>query len=234
MESSPPALLILETSGSACSVAVCQGAVLASETIHEPLQHAALLAPLAKKILEEALGSAKRLNGVAVSSGPGSYTGLRIGLAFAKGLCQALEIPLILLPSSAIFRLSLQRQYPQIQEHPVLIAWSSKKDYLYLTAFSSTGENLLPEENYPRATWPEIWRSLQGTAPWLAGSGASAFGTELNIPTERWLPEAVPEAHDALPLAMEAWKKQVFASLHDAEPRYLSGFSPVKSKPLFG
>ncbi len=91
-----PVILSLETSAEVCSVALHNGDRLLAEAIlREPQAHAAKLAPLIHQVMGEGQTDLARLNAVAVSMGPGSYTGLRIGTSTAKGLCYALDIPLI-------------------------------------------------------------------------------------------------------------------------------------------
>lgn len=89
-------ILSLETSTDVCSVALHEGPeLLARAEIHEPQAHAARLAPLIDMVMKQAGASTSDLRAVAVTKGPGSYTGLRIGTSTAKGLCYALDIPLI-------------------------------------------------------------------------------------------------------------------------------------------
>lgn len=89
-------ILSLETSTDVCSVALHEGErVVNHAEIHEAQVHASRLAPLIDQVMQEAGFSLRQLNAVAVSAGPGSYTGLRIGTSSAKGLCYALDIPLI-------------------------------------------------------------------------------------------------------------------------------------------
>jgi tRNA threonylcarbamoyladenosine biosynthesis protein TsaB len=91
-----PLILSLETSTTVCSVAIHRGQnLLASAEVHIEQSHASKLAVLideVKKLTGIELGE---LGAIAISSGPGSYTGLRIGTSTAKGLCYALNIPLI-------------------------------------------------------------------------------------------------------------------------------------------
>jgi tRNA threonylcarbamoyladenosine biosynthesis protein TsaB len=89
-------LLSLETSTQYCSVAVHNdGVLMASKIIETPRSAASQLAVMIEEVFHLAAIKADELNGVIVSSGPGSYTGLRIGVATAKGLCYALNIPII-------------------------------------------------------------------------------------------------------------------------------------------
>ena len=89
-------ILSLETSTDVCSVAVHDGKkCLGEAVVREPQAHAAKLAPTIEEVMRSTRIAMHDLRAVAISSGPGSYTGLRIGTSTAKGLCLALEIPLI-------------------------------------------------------------------------------------------------------------------------------------------
>jgi tRNA threonylcarbamoyladenosine biosynthesis protein TsaB len=89
-------ILALETATSSCSVALSQdGQLIASREINERNVHASHITLFIEQVLTDAGRKIKELDAVAVSKGPGSYTGLRIGVSTAKGLCYALDIPLI-------------------------------------------------------------------------------------------------------------------------------------------
>jgi len=90
-------ILLIETSTRVCSVGVARdGQLLALREDHSAnYSHSALLTRFIESALKEAGLSAKELDAVAVSMGPGSYTGLRIGVSAAKGICYALDLPLI-------------------------------------------------------------------------------------------------------------------------------------------
>jgi len=90
-------ILHIETSGKTCSVALANEGVLLGgvENTPDKFQHAEVLNVYIEQLMNEANLSLKELTAVCVSSGPGSYTGLRIGVSTAKGLCYALSIPLI-------------------------------------------------------------------------------------------------------------------------------------------
>ena len=90
-------ILCLETSTTRCSAAIGWGQqVLASRALDAPEGgHAAALAPLTDELLKELHASGQELRAIAVSAGPGSYTGLRISTSLAKGLCLGLQLPLI-------------------------------------------------------------------------------------------------------------------------------------------
>ena len=89
-------ILSIETSTSVCSVALSMdGEVLFEKASFDGPSHAALLGVFIEEALSVLKGKGKKLDAVAVSSGPGSYTGLRIGVSVAKGLCFGFGIPLI-------------------------------------------------------------------------------------------------------------------------------------------
>lgn len=91
-----PLILSLETATTNCSVALASdGKVVASRSINSGYSHSEKINVFIEEVIAQAGVTLKDLQAVAVSSGPGSYTGLRIGISTAKGLCYALDIPLI-------------------------------------------------------------------------------------------------------------------------------------------
>ena len=94
--SQKPVILLIETATEACSVALSRGTeIIAEKVITEPKRHAALLAPFIKEVTAKTGLSISDCSAVAVSEGPGSYTGLRVGVSTAKGLCFGAGIPLL-------------------------------------------------------------------------------------------------------------------------------------------
>ena len=89
-------ILLIETSTSVLSVALARdGAVVSERVCTEPRMQASLTAPLVKEVLDQAGLKARDCDAVCVSSGPGSYTGLRVGVSTAKGLAFGAGIPLL-------------------------------------------------------------------------------------------------------------------------------------------
>jgi tRNA threonylcarbamoyladenosine biosynthesis protein TsaB len=89
-------ILLIESSTTVCSVAIHdENGVMAIREVNDGYGHAALLTAFIGEVLEEAACRPNQLSAVAVSKGPGSYTGLRIGVSAAKGICFAHNIPLI-------------------------------------------------------------------------------------------------------------------------------------------
>lgn len=89
-------LLLIESSTSVCSVALSSGGkIISVREINEPNRHAEKLTVFCDEVMKEAGLAFSQLDGVAVSKGPGSYTGLRIGVSAAKGICYAVNKPMI-------------------------------------------------------------------------------------------------------------------------------------------
>lgn len=96
-------ILSIETSTAPCSVALHDNQnIIAVAEVHKEYSHASKLALLVQQVIMLADVKMAQINAVAVSSGPGSYTGLRIGTSLAKGLCYALDIPLLSVPTLQI------------------------------------------------------------------------------------------------------------------------------------
>lgn len=106
-------ILSIETATPVCSVCLSQGTVVvASRETSTPQSHAAILAPFVQEVLQEAGIQAAELDAVVISKGPGSYTGLRIGVSTAKGICYALDKPLVSVSTPRAMA------YGAIQAHP--------------------------------------------------------------------------------------------------------------------
>ena len=89
-------ILLIETATESCSVAIANDKdIIAEKYINEPEAHATLLAKYIKDILSENNITIADCSAVAVSEGPGSYTGLRVGVSCAKGLCYGAQKPLV-------------------------------------------------------------------------------------------------------------------------------------------
>lgn len=124
-------ILSIETATSVCSVAIGRdGELLALKEINEGFSHAEKLTRLIEHVCLEASVVLKDLDAVAVSSGPGSYTGLRIGVSTAKGLCYALDIPLISVPTLYGIAFGLQKKL--LKENDSLLSEKESEGKVFL------------------------------------------------------------------------------------------------------
>ncbi|MEO1514602.1 MAG: tRNA (adenosine(37)-N6)-threonylcarbamoyltransferase complex dimerization subunit type 1 TsaB [Bacteroidota bacterium] len=107
-------LLLIETSTEICSVALSQdGQQLAIRESDAPYVHAEKITCFIEECMAEANKSLEELSAVALSKGPGSYTGLRVGASAAKGICYALNKPLLAIDTLEALADACRRQYPQ-------------------------------------------------------------------------------------------------------------------------
>ncbi|MFN3940147.1 MAG: tRNA (adenosine(37)-N6)-threonylcarbamoyltransferase complex dimerization subunit type 1 TsaB [Chitinophagales bacterium] len=107
-------ILHIETSSVICSAALAEKGELLDEIIAEKENdHAAQLAVIVNSLLDQQKIKPQALNAIAISAGPGSYTGLRIGASFAKGMCHALNIRLIALNTLQCMAAGAQMQYAE-------------------------------------------------------------------------------------------------------------------------
>ena len=108
-------ILCIETSTSVCSAAICKDGVPAKQCIHyEGSNHARLLPLYIDELLQYARENGLTIDAVALSEGPGSYTGLRIGTSTAKGLCYGLNVPLIPIPTLDVLCAAAKRSLSSV------------------------------------------------------------------------------------------------------------------------
>ncbi len=137
-------ILCLETATRNCSVALAKDGKVVAEKSHcdAGYSHAEQLHPFILELLEEAQISIKQLEGIAVSSGPGSYTGLRIGVSAAKGLAYSLELPLIAIPTlQNIAQAAIQEDW--VEEYGLIVPMiDARRMEVYTACFDGTGKQL--------------------------------------------------------------------------------------------
>lgn len=106
--------LLIETATQVCSVVLAsEGRILARRDSDVPNAHSTRLSVFIQEVLDENRLSPRDLGAVCVSAGPGSYTGLRIGVSSAKGICYALGIPLVSVPTLLSMAALYYRQHPE-------------------------------------------------------------------------------------------------------------------------
>jgi len=162
-------VLGLDTCLNACSVAVVDGdRVLASASEVMARGHQERLAPMAERVMAQAGLAFPRLERVAVTVGPGSFTGLRVGIAFAKGLASALEIP-----SAGIGTL---QALAAPARGLVFAAIDARRDQVYLQGFED-GEPLMAPDVLPLGTAAaRVLEIASGRSSTIVGSGGPLLG----------------------------------------------------------
>ena len=225
-------ILHLETSTKQCSVALAhKGELLASRILlNDSFSHSEKLHLFISEVLQEAKLKSADLDAVAVSKGPGSYTGLRIGVAAAKGLCFGLDIPLIALNALEIL---VQASTEQNTDY-IIPMMDARRMEVYTAVFDSR-RNWVEDTSALVLSRDSFKELLKDQTVLVLGDGAQKF-KELNPEINAVFPSEIfyPKAVDMIPLAWEKFNSQVFVSLAYFEPFYLKDFQTTPPKKNLG
>jgi tRNA threonylcarbamoyladenosine biosynthesis protein TsaB len=224
-------ILSLETSAEACSVALHKNGQLLQELIvNESQAHASRLAPLIDQILSSQATAPSSLQAVAVSSGPGSYTGLRIGASTAKGMCYALNIPLISVPTLEHLALGgLSNSTPaDVLLCPMMDA---RRMEVYCQVFD---RQLQPRTDVEALVVDEFSFSelLAAHKMLFFGSGAAKSSRVIGNPNAIFLESVLPSARALGELASRKFDEGAFEDVNSFKPFYLKEFEAKKARPL--
>jgi tRNA threonylcarbamoyladenosine biosynthesis protein TsaB len=226
---SDPVILNLETSTTVCSVNVTRGTeVLAAKEIDEGYSHAENLHLFIAGILQEAGLQPGDLDAVALSSGPGSYTGLRIGSSTTKGLCLALDIPLISLGTLEVMAHALQSLHPGATHFcPMLDAGRME---VYTAVIDNKGKTEMPVQ--PMILDETAAEQLRPFANMVFGGPGVKKALVLleTLPGARFEERLAPSARHMVIPALEAYRSEKFRGIPDFEPFYLKNFVAGKKK----
>ncbi|MEH6763847.1 MAG: tRNA (adenosine(37)-N6)-threonylcarbamoyltransferase complex dimerization subunit type 1 TsaB [Aequorivita antarctica] len=213
-------ILCLETATTNCSVAIAvDGEIKAiREENNQKFSHAEKLHIFIDEVLKEAKIDKKNLDAVAVSKGPGSYTGLRIGVSAAKGLCFALNIPLISTPT-----LEVLVQQVQCENCFIIPLLDARRMEVYSAVFNS-------EKKQIRETKAEILNEnsfidyLKEGKTIFIGDGALKFKEICKIENSIFQLDAFPSSTDMACLAEAKYKISDTENVAYFEPYYLKEF----------
>ncbi len=224
-------ILNIETSTETCSVAVAQdGGIIFEKINNEPNSHTKYLAKFVEEALSFAESHAIPLDAVAVSSGPGSYTGLRIGVSTAKGICYGKNVPLIGIPTLKLLCVKPLLSDDIEDENALLCPMI---DARRMEAYTAIYDRALREVREVKAevidanTYNE-W--LDKGLVYFFGNGAEKCKGIINHPNARFIDNVVPTAKSMLPLAELAIAKGQYEDVAYFEPFYLKDFVAIKSK----
>jgi len=221
----------IETASDVCSVALLDGSrPLVELAILTPRSHASRLAPLIRDALAHASAHPADLDVIAVSAGPGSYTGLRIGLSTAKGLCLASNAALAPVPTlDALADAALQSSDTG---DAVIVAARSRRGEIYGAAFEIQDDELVTILESAPVSIDDLpnWLPSAGKT-WVLGDASSQVLDVLG-PTGRALgvrPSALPIALRGRQLAEDGQT----ADVATFEPSYLKPFEASRPRAIF-
>lgn len=225
-------ILLLETATESCSVALSSGnKIIAEKYINQSKAHATLLARYIQDILTENNLTMMDCAAVAVSEGPGSYTGLRVGVSCAKGLCYGANKPLIAISTlAAIAQLAIENNQ---QENPYLIVpmIDARRMEVYTANFNPSGEQLSPTEALVLDS-TSFNEELKKGKVLFTGNGALKFKTLIENNPNAIFAEQLPHASGMRLYAETALKNKKFEDCAYFEPLYLKEFIAGKPKKL--
>lgn len=234
------AILNIETATPLCSVALAiDGLLIAQRETQEEKSHAARLTVYIEEILKEQGMQIKDLHAIAVGKGPGSYTGLRIGVSTAKGLCYGAGIPLIAVGTLRIMvnrakEICRERAIP-LDENTLLCPMiDARRMEVFSCLYHVSGEEKEPisAKIIDAATYT---RYLQTSKIYFFGSGMDKCREILTHPNACFLDEIYPHAAALAALSEEKYHEKQFENLAYFEPFYLKEFVatvPKKNLPV--
>ena len=232
-------ILLLETSAATLSVALAQdGKVVAERICTEPRMQSSLTAPLVKEVMDEAGIGFDALDAVCVSKGPGSYTGLRVGVSTAKGIAFGSDIPLLAVDTPDILVSSVMEISPRASlgrdDSPLFIVpmIDARRMEVYTAVYNAAGERITPIE--AKVVEPGSYDEYLAKGKVLfIGDGALKCKDVITSANAEFR-ESVPLASAMAPLAFKAFNERRFEDVAYFEPFYLKDFvATVSKKNLF-
>ncbi|WP_374505505.1 tRNA (adenosine(37)-N6)-threonylcarbamoyltransferase complex dimerization subunit type 1 TsaB [Flavobacterium sp.] len=220
-------ILNIETATKNCSVALAKDGqtILCNEIAEEGYSHAEQLHVLIEKTLLEAGICFQDLKAVAVSQGPGSYTGLRIGVSAAKGLCFTLDIPLI-----AVDTLQVLASQVKVTEGLIVPMIDARRMEVYSAIFNSKLEKR--REVRAEIITENSFDTISGTV-YFVGDCADKCKAVLTKPNFIFLEEIkYPSAKEMSVLSFFKFQNNEFEDVAYFEPYYLKDFMITTSKKV--
>jgi tRNA threonylcarbamoyladenosine biosynthesis protein TsaB len=223
-------ILAIDTALDACAAAVLDtetGKLIAQESQAMKRGHAEALMPLIGRVVAASGTAFTELGRIAVTTGPGSFTGLRVGLSAARGIALAANIPVVGVTTLTAYAAPIVSRNA---EHPVVSAIDARHDHVYLQVVSGNGSALVRPRVAPMAEALDSWRF--GT-PVLVGNAAG-------IIADRWPSHAAPpfkvDMQSAPDISWVGWLgAAVSPNTAPARPFYLRApDAKASSRPLAG
>ena len=221
-------ILHIDTTTKKCSVALAQDGdlMIQKELLSEEFSHSEQLHPFIEEVLKESGLKSSSLSAIAISKGPGSYTGLRIGVAAAKGLCFALDLPLI-----ALNTLEIMVQPYEVSPYSFIIPMlDARRMEVYTAIFDETKKWI--QETMAEVLTENTFTSIVNEQSCLIiGDGAIKFKTLYPKINASYSSEIhYPVAKDMITLAWKKFNAKEFEDLAYFEPFYLKDFQTTPPK----
>lgn len=227
-------ILNIDTSTTVCSTALtAEGMILCHAEEFEGRNHASLLSGFIKQCLDFARERELKLDAAAVTLGPGSYTGLRIGLSEAKGLAYALDIPLIGISVLELMATRVMFSTDSVDPDSILVPMvDARRMEVFTAAYDFALAELMAPQ--PLILDEGSYDSLlqTGRPVLFFGDGSDKAKSVITAPNAVFVPDVVPLAVDMVALAERNFSRREFIDLAYSIPLYLKEFQATKPKSL--
>ncbi|MEC7246869.1 MAG: tRNA (adenosine(37)-N6)-threonylcarbamoyltransferase complex dimerization subunit type 1 TsaB [Bacteroidota bacterium] len=219
-----PIILNIETSTKSCSVAISKDSNILSfrSNMDDNFNHAKILHKLIDEVFNESLLKQKQLDCVSISSGPGSFTGLRIGASAAKGFCFSLDIPLIEIPTLKIII------EPFLNFAKVVSVQDSIKDEIYYSIFNNKGVEIQTIKSCKLSE--NIFKDLMNENIHFVGTGIEKIKSEVKKSKKWKFTEAPPQATSMVELSESFFKMKKFVDYENFSPSYIKPARITRTK----
>ena len=228
-----PCILHIETSTKVCSVALSEdGKLLYHHEDFDGPGHSETSGVYVDEALSFANSHAIPVDAVAVSMGPGSYTGLRIGVSLAKGVCYGRALPLIAVPTLKVLCVPVLLGKEELPEDALLVPMI---DARRMEVYSAVYDRALKEVRPIQAdvVTSETYQEYLNRGPvYFFGNGAQKCQAVIQHPNAHFIEGIHPLAKNMFPLAERSMHLKEFQDVAYFEPFYLKEFVAIKSKPL--
>lgn len=226
-------ILHIETSTNVCSVALSQDGVCLHEEIDtDGPSHAQVLAGFVQNAVSFADSHAIPLDAVAVSKGPGSYTGLRIGVSEAKGVAYGRDAKLLSVPTLKLLTVPLLLGAEELPEDALLCPMiDARRMEVYCALYDRALREVAPTRAIviDESSFGDF---LERHPIYFIGNGADKCTDVITHPNARFVTNARPRAKHMIPLAEQAMAREEFEDVAYFEPFYLKEFVATQSKKL--
>jgi len=223
-------ILHLETTAAVCSVALSLGSQLVVLKEHQEANaHSKVLLSLVDQAMQEAGWSRQQLDAIALSAGPGSYTGLRIGSATAKGLCYALQRPLIAIDTLMALALGALKRHPEAYFYAPMM--DARRMEVYTAVYDPFLKIIFPPSALALVDNPYV-KWLESGPVVFSGNGVEKAQNLLHHKHAIFEIQVQPTAINMVELAHKRFIYNQLEDLAYFEPHYLKAFwSPSPQSP---
>lgn len=224
-------ILNIDTSGPICSVALARdGEILVGLESSTKMDHSTSLAPFIKKCFDYLEEHKESLDAVSVANGPGSYTGLRIGLSMAKGIAFGKDIPLITLSTLDIMAVRAIFNYHDFEGDELILPMiDARRMEVYTSILNSALDRVLPEQNM--ILDENSLKDLKHNSKIIIiGDGSEKFQKISKIENAIWLGSKMSHAKYMVTLSEKYYREKKFSDVAYTVPNYIKEYQTTQSK----